>query len=233
MIWINGIQLKGNVWVFGDSLSAKYSNPDTNPWGNAYIEWKGYEPKIYGDIIAEKYNLQHINRGIPGADNYTIFESLCKEVDNIGKDDMIIVGWSELSRFRIINHNGYWKRLAGNKKETKQNRKTEEHFVHLTNDIVDEILANRTLSQDVTTEIENWMKLLKKLYGSNIIFWNWKQDVQLQLINCVTPENWPCSIKMETNNIIDDWHYSEEGHKIVADLLMHYHQTGNYKKEFI
>jgi hypothetical protein len=225
--------MKNNLWVFGDSLSAKYSNSYTNPWGADYIKWKGYEPKIYGDIIAEKYNLIHINRAMPGSDNYSIFESICKEVDNIAKDDIIIVGWTELARFRLIAGDGLWKRLLLNKKEHKGKRRINESFVHVTNDMIDELLANRTLNQSLINEIENWMKLLKKLYGSNIIFWNWKQDGQLQFLNCVTPAQWPGSIRNETDGEIDDGHYSEEAHKILADLLIHYHQNGTYKKEFI
>ena len=40
------------VWTFGDSLTAPYS--EDYDWSNNYIKWKGYIPKVYGDIISDQ-----------------------------------------------------------------------------------------------------------------------------------------------------------------------------------
>ena len=43
------------LWTFGGSFTERYT--DKYNWSRDYIKWKGYTPKVYGDIIAEKLDL--------------------------------------------------------------------------------------------------------------------------------------------------------------------------------
>ena len=40
------------LWVFGDSFSEPFSKVKQVPWKIEYIQWKGYMPKCYGEIIS-------------------------------------------------------------------------------------------------------------------------------------------------------------------------------------
>ena len=47
------------LWTFGDSFTDFFYPPDKSEihWRQKYIKFKGYTPKVYGEIIAEKLNL--------------------------------------------------------------------------------------------------------------------------------------------------------------------------------
>ena len=43
------------LWVFGDSFSNPFVIEGSDTWKTKYIEYKGYVPKIFGDIVSEKF----------------------------------------------------------------------------------------------------------------------------------------------------------------------------------
>ena len=43
-----------------------------------------------------------INYSISGVDNYTILEQIGNKIDTINNDDFVIVGWSDITRYREI-----------------------------------------------------------------------------------------------------------------------------------
>ena len=66
------------LWTFGDSMTAGYT--EGSGWADKYIEWKGYKPKIYPEIISDKLGMELKNLAKGGYDNYSIFETLCANV---------------------------------------------------------------------------------------------------------------------------------------------------------
>lgn len=91
------------LWVFGDSYSEPFSRIGTMQWKIDYINWKGYTPKCYGEILSDKLKLKHINLAIGGADNYTILDSIVSVLNTIDSTDIIIIGWSHTARFRVVS----------------------------------------------------------------------------------------------------------------------------------
>ena len=66
---------QNNLWVFGDSFSVPFERViDHMP----YIPYKGYCPKVYGDIISENLNLNFMDMSIGGCSNHSMFHNFIK-----------------------------------------------------------------------------------------------------------------------------------------------------------
>ena len=89
------------IWYFGDSNTETY-NPNYL-WASRYIEWKGYTPKHWTELFAERMELPYSNLGLGGCDNYTIFKTLSDTIEMINDDDIVIIGWTIPIRGRIAN----------------------------------------------------------------------------------------------------------------------------------
>ena len=60
------------IWFFGDSNTDGYNT--SYQWANEYINWKGYKPKFWTELLANKLELPFENCGKGGSDNYTILD---------------------------------------------------------------------------------------------------------------------------------------------------------------
>lgn len=193
------------VWVFGDSFSVDFEN---NPISNfkEYIKLKGYNPKTFGRLISEQYNMGYMNYARGGFDNYSILESFCNVVSDIKDGDIIFLGWSHYHRFRII----------AEKKWISINGPVEYDLIqtNVSNNTIDEILINRTHPY-YEQEVESWEKLikhsLKPLPNVKLIVWKWwSRDYNNRF----------GTISDETGGIIHDTHYGENGHKQVMKHMV-------------
>ena len=203
--------LNKTLWIFGDSFSTPFDNKTLGIWGKEYIEWKGYVPKTFGDVLSEKlgYEVKHL--AIGGCDNDTIFERIYQRAPIIKKGDIVIIGWSSIGRFRLA---------------TKDNRFITiiPNFIHIAHpllefiskDTIEEIIVNRDLGiyrKELYDRIEflNW--LFKE---SKIIHWtpfNYS-DVRIYGVNHVE------RIVNDTKGELKDGHYSELGHVLMADKFI-------------
>lgn len=194
------------LWIFGDSISAEWN---TNwPWAHDYLIYKGYRPKQFFNIIAEKYNLSIENKAIGGCDNYTIFQTICDNVENINDGDIVIIGWTDIIRFRFAHpehddlHPEKWITMLSHLD------KSDKRFKYISNSTFQEIIVNRD-NKVFSEEVESWKKLIKKALPNNkTIFWSWTKY----------PNNVknPLTIMEETNGTINDYHYGEDGNKTLA-----------------
>jgi len=69
-------KLKPKLYVFGDSHTQSFQshqNAKSN-WAIEYINYLGYCPKNYPDLISDYYGIEVINNGKGGCSNYTIFD---------------------------------------------------------------------------------------------------------------------------------------------------------------
>jgi len=198
------------LWTFGDSYTEGYNNP--SHWSKKYIKWKGYTPKVYGEVIAERLNINLKNIGQGGSDNYSILERICENVDKIKDDDLIIIGWTSPLRFRLAGHieKYHWQPLMPN----------FENYVNcfdrmISQSTLDEIFVNRE-SKLYEDEIFSWIKLLNKTFKSNIII-HWTHAIQeTNLLNLYEVNK----ILTETEGEVNDKHPSEIGHIELADAFM-------------
>jgi hypothetical protein len=211
----------GKLWVFGDSNSALYTDVtmQLQHWIKPYIEYLGYEPKHFSQILAEKLNLDLENYGMGGSDNYTIFESLFHQIKNFDKsNDIIFVGVSDPSRFRIVEHDkDYFRSIAvGGHNNT----------LSVSKDTLDEILANRSHPL-FAKEFEYQINLFKlALTGYKIYFWTpfdplreAKGVINLMKLGYLYKRGNITSINQETDGLISDGHFGEKGNLLLAELF--------------
>jgi hypothetical protein len=198
----------GTVWTFGDSLTEGFKSGDL--WARTYVKWKGYIPLTYGEIVANNFEYQIINLGKGGSDNYTIFETFCKNVNKFEENDIVIIGWSDIGRFRLCNINGRWTSIVPNFLNDITN------IDNLSQNTVNEILVNRT-SDVYIDEVNNWINVIKKsLNGIKLINWSTFNQGKINgyFINNIE------LIFNETNGKVNDSHFSEKGQRTVAETII-------------
>ena len=201
------------LYIFGDSFSAGFSFESN--WTNNYVNWKGYTPQGFGEIISQKLNLELINLSENASDNYSILQKFCDNEKNIKKNDLVIIGWSSPLRFRLVSKD--WITILPNydKFSTKEIDKTK-----ISESTLIEILLNR---DDIRycNEVNSWIKLLNNL-DKNIIHWTpFDQRLDCMFLNKFE------TIVTETNGKLNDWHFSENGHKQLSDLFINKFKSKN------
>lgn len=196
--------------VFGDSFSAPYDiTSEHYKKYHDYLDGQPF-PKIWPELLAEELNLELACLAIGGGCNYTIFESFCKNVNIINENDIVIIGWSFIERFRIYD-------------EKSQHFRTlvpqfphDELLKNLSKDAINEFFYNRSFEY-WGNEIKNWEILilrLQKLINFKLMIWSFDDRLSKSNINLhyklgiLGAE----TIIQETNNAVDDRHYGKMGH---------------------
>jgi hypothetical protein len=207
------------LWIFGDSFSEYYRLPkkidgamDTNDWRYQYLKWKDKPSvKVYGEIIAEKLNLKLVNKGYGGVCNSHIFEEYCKVCHKIGENDIVIFGWTDQSRFRLVNMYNTWTSLTPSDLE-----KDVKGLKLISKDTISETLLNRT-NISFLIELRNWIKLINlTLSGKTVVHWTWSKVITGSMLKAGNYE----VIREETNNEVKDAHWSEKGQMDFANFLI-------------
>jgi len=199
--------MKKKLWTFGDSFTQSFSD-STDSWVKVYCDWKGYIPKVYGEILADTLQFNLMNYGRGGIDNYSIFQNVCNISDKILPNDIIIIGWTSATRFRLVDKWGEWKPIIP--KFDRNARNLED----VSNNTLEEILINRTKLK-YTDEVHSWIKLLNIAFPNNLVI-HWSpldRGVGKNYIENLT------KIYNESNGLIDDVHYGEVGHTQLANIF--------------
>lgn len=193
------------LWVFGDSFSTPFDSPYIDLWAKEYINWKGYTPKIYSQIIATKLEMKLETFAKGGLDNYTILETICENIDKIKDDDILIIGWSSTLRFRLIDNFSNTLSIIPNFETNLSN------IDFISSQTIEEVLLNRFQHyNNYDYELFRWTRLINKSLNCKVIHWKWEVLTQYE------------TIKIETNNEINDGHYSESGHlELAKDFIKH------------
>ena len=212
------------LWAFGDSFTQSYV-PPTNTgrnWRNDYIEWKGYNTKVYPEFIAEKLNLNLVNKGVGGCDNSYIFEEFCKVAGEIQKDDIVIFGWTDVHRFRLFNKDNECGFFNANALDKDGGPIFSQQFFNtfdfLSVQTIEEMIINRD-SKMFIHELCNWVNLINLfLKDMNVIHWSW--DRNNSICKNITISTRYERIHDETKGSIIDYHWSENGHKMFSEHLI-------------
>jgi len=209
------------LWTFGDSLTAPFDEKYT--WSADYIKWKGYVPKVYGDIISEKLGYSLKNLGVGGFDNYSIFQKFCDISHKIKKNDLVIFGWSSPIRFRLVNFIDNWTTILPN----YHNRHAD--LKNITEETLSQIIVNRE-SFKYVDEVNSWIRMMSSMIADvDIIHWT-SFDKRIMAISIQNVE----LIKDETKNIVSDTHFSEKGQLQLSEILLnHYYSDRTKKIKFI
>jgi len=197
------------VWIFGDSFSAPFDG--SNKWSSDYIKWKGYKPKTFGDIIAEKLGVGAMNIAKNGTCNDSIHESICENINEVREGDIIIIGWSNIRRFRLANKSGKWENVLWSGLY-----KTLENLQDISEETVEQIFINRT-SPLYNDEFMKRINFLNWAFRNNIILHWTPFPEQFEMVQGFLDIE---SIQMETGGEVQDTHYSELGHRQVAERIL-------------
>ena len=197
------------LWSFGDSFSCKLSSE--HKWAKSYIDFKGYVPRIYSELISDKLGIELKNFAKSGDSNYGIFHEFVEKAEEINPTDIAIVQFSSVYRFRLVNKNNefesissYWNDCYDKFNESEQS--------------IQEIGINR-MSKKYLSEIEDWIKIINLSFRSNkIIFWSPFEESTGNK-NMLPYYELP-DITKETNGMVNDHHYGEIAHAQIADVIL-------------
>lgn len=230
------------LYTFGCSYTEDYS--DNHPNYKLYKEFCGGQfPKTWPTLLSEKLNFELENHGMSAAGNQLIFTNFCKICDKIKKDDIVIIEWSFIERYRLSDKDGRdWLRFGPGK---SFNEDIISQGCH------EQILLNRTLRPhyDEIYDFEKIIDRLSEVVGFEVYYWtivneliyNLPREILNQkkyLLNnhikdqfdntfSVVLKNGGKWIFEETNNQVKDIHMSGVGHKVQADLF--YEHMMKYK----
>jgi hypothetical protein len=232
------------LWCFGDSFTAgdgcKVFSIGAQPNTIKYREFLNKKDnehiKLFGDIVAEHFNLECINLGQSGAGNEKILDALLSNIHLISKNDYVIFGVSYFQRFDIdgdnpldfstININSLLDNTTNNDKVTDS----------LSRKGLMEIVINRAskkFEDRLLRQVKGISYIVKQL-SKNVYVWTNdhyldEQNTGLfQLPNAYhnisqfLNEN---SIESHTNKVVCDGHLSEIGHMVLANDIIKYFEN--------
>ncbi len=91
------------LWIFGDNNSAIFGKTKERRF-KYYKEYRnGVFPKTWSELLSKELNLELRNMAVSGQSNYDIFDMFCKCINQIQKDDIVIIGWGYINRFRLVD----------------------------------------------------------------------------------------------------------------------------------
>lgn len=196
------------LWVIGDSFSADFYAADEGPqsFKNRYSKYKGYTPKFFGNFVSESLGIEY-KILTPGAhDNSKMFNVFIKNLDNFQDGDIISFGWTGQPRLRVVN--------------TKTNSWIVVNAHKMMEDILSHDFAVQSLVEMSVNrmhplyieDLKIWMTAIDRLVPNcKVIHWSWTQKWLSSNFE---------SIQEETKGEIDDFHWSENGHRKFAEWFL-------------
>ncbi len=208
----------GKLYVFGCSYSTVFNeNSLFNPDMKKYYNFRGGNfPLTWSEILSKDLGLELVNTAQNGFDNYSIFENFCKLSDKITSEDIVIIGWSQVFRFRLYSKLKNQLRSV-NVWQTNKNFDLSE----ISQQTLDEVLVNRDNKLWID-EVYNWMKLinhLSKLVKFKLYYWSFFVEFpEFYIINDLLNLG-AKYISHETNGEVGDNHFGEKGHQVQAEYF--------------
>jgi hypothetical protein len=218
------------LWVFGDNNSAIFGKTKERRF-KYYKEYRGgVFPKSWCELLSNQLNFELKNMAVFGQSNYDIFDMFCKCAEQIQKDDIVIIGWGYVQRFRLVDE------TTNSFVTIRPNQFKSEHINNpaLLNgidiNVVNSILNNRTNTEWIT-EIYGWenvINLLSKYIGFKIVYWTF--DTTLNKSYYISTNNFRMDllqmgaedITLETNGKLIDDNFGEKGQIIQFNYFLNH-----------
>jgi hypothetical protein len=217
-----------SLWVFGDNASAIFGKTKERRF-KYYKEYRnGNFPKTWSELLSKELGLILRNMAIGGVSNYDIFDMFCKCAEQIKKDDLVIIGWSYVQSFRLVdeNTNGFISVRNNQFKEYQVN--IPKMLNGIDKHTIDSILNNRK-NTDWKNEIYNWesiINLLAKLIGFKLVYWTFDTDLNKSYYISTNDfrerliSNGAEDFTMETNELLVDDNFGEKGHLVQFEYFL-------------
>jgi hypothetical protein len=232
------------LWCFGDSFTAgdgcKVFNIGAEPNTIKYREFLNKKDnehiKLFGDIVAEHFNLECINLGQSGAGNEKILDALLSNIHLISKNDYVIFGVSYFQRFDIDGNNLLDFSTINTNSLLDNTTNNDNVTDSLSRKGLMEIVINRAskkFEDRLLRQVKGISYIVKQL-SKNVYVWTNdhyldEQNTGLfQLPNAYhnisqfLNEN---SIESHTNKVVCDGHLSEIGHMVLANDIIKYFEN--------
>jgi len=223
------------LWVFGDSCSSSLTELRNNPLIEDFVQRYngGNDYEIWYEIAARKLGMECESFGKSGSCNYAILERICANWDVINENDIVVINWSVLERFRVAfgpSNRDYITILATYMSETHGKWIYDSTKKHLKNSDVSiesaiEVGYNRYKFEHLfQNEVNSWSYMVYNFFKQrnvNVIFWGLTkmQDYYfMQVYDAIIEKKG--LIHQETNDDILDWHFGLTGNDIFADYII-------------
>jgi hypothetical protein len=224
-------KLKPTIWVFGDSYSTTSIPPYTeghhlyeNDFRVKYSKFKGYYPKHYPEIVAENFKCNLINLALPSTTNDQIHQSYVDNIDKIKPNDILIFGWTYVSRYNLANRKNELENIS-------IDREGEITFVDfLSSQSINEVLYNRGSHTVFYKWVISYIKSINATFKDNVVlhydfFPHGNVDEYVEeYFKLLSPRKLKYETICEDMGEGNDIHYSEKGHldfsNDVSKLLM-------------
>ena len=219
------------LWIFGDSFSSDFDYKNLHGNHKSYMDIFNIEHiPVWASVLGEKlgYNVKNLSKG--GNSNYQIFQDYCDSCHLIQPNDIVIVGWGLIDKFRISQNN----------KVVNIHPNNTRDYENMSKSTLDEMIKNR---REIYNGIDIWageingweraIDTLSKNKGYHIYFWSTEED---RLMKQEDKKNYLCSeskkslihylrdlgclsMSQETNDIVGDSHFGLQGHNKQAEIF--------------
>jgi hypothetical protein len=205
----------GTLWTVGDSFSSDFdihSDDDSNV--KKYLKLKNENTLIsWPNTLSVMLNYKIKNLAKGGNSNYQIFQDFCDVSSQISENDVVIICWGLITKFRTVWNNNF-----------KNNYPTKGGFW-------DNVIEDRE-NIKWSDEIYSWENLIlnyAKCKKFKIYFWcgeekNLVKNKQITTIQSLIRLGCK-TMNDDTNGLINDSHFSVDGHKQLA--LIFYNLINN------
>ena len=219
------------LWIFGDSFSSDFDYKNLHGNHKSYMEIFNIDHiPVWASVLGEKlgYDVKNLAKG--GSSNYQIFQDYCDSCNLIQPNDIVIVGWGLIDKFRISQNN----------KVVNIHPNNTRDYENMSKSTLDEMIKNR---REIYNGIDIWageiygweraIDTLSKNKGYQIYFWSTEED---RLMKQEDKKNYLCSeskislihylrdlgclsMSQETNNVVGDSHFGLQGHNKQAEIF--------------
>lgn len=224
------------LFTFGCSHTESYETTSIVEEYKNYFEYRGGNyPEVWATILAKKLNFDVKNYGWSSSTNLEILKKVFNHINEVKKDDIVIIQWSYAHRFNWIElDKNRWQKMGVNYKFD---------FIHNQTymDVIEQI--THPLYCSLIYDNEPILEYIAKLIGFKIYYWSVEYEIihnlpddlknnKKYLIPSKFNNNQPFKgsldviienggefIYDETNFTVNDCHLGEKGHKVQAELF--------------
>lgn len=207
------------LWAFGDSFTYSFELREEHK----YYEYKPEDGKTYVQWLADKYNLELVNLATPGWGNINILSDLLHHVKYFSDDDLIIVGSSDSGRVQSFEFNSGLDRFAQASysyyiDEYDRNNSRKHIDSNFADSLVNYIVNCRQtlIHYHSCYELHMIHNVLNMCKGHKKVLWSIPQWGNYE------------TISQHTEGVIEDMHWSWDGHKQFAKFLDEQLQTTDF-----
>ena len=216
-----------NLWVFGDNSSAIFGRTKERRFEYYRRYRNDLFPISWSELLSAKLDLKLNNYAVEGQSNYDIFEWFCKMCNRFEKNDIVLIGWSNVENYRLVDqHSGDYVTIRPNAIKKSNDLK----FLNgITLSTIDEVSNNRTNNKWIG-EVNNWELLISEycnLKGCKVFYWTFDKNLNKpgyisgeynnlrdHLVSIGAED-----ITTETNGLLNDNHFGERGHFIQSEYF--------------